>query len=580
MSKEFLANQSNLWKREGSLLNIIYYALLVLTFFYSTTVYCYSEPIRVGIFQNKPIVYYEDEPKGLYVDILNEIADREKWELKYVKCELKECLNLLNKQQIDLMTSLGVTPKRSQTMVFSKEPVWTFWGTIYTHRNDIYGLFDLKGKKIGSRGKNKISSDLKDVLSRLKIKAEFIDFTNYEDAFQAVSQNQIDAVAVNNTYALTIHKNNQKLFRTPIVFRPFTAYFAVSKSGKHISKLNIIDTYLKQMKNDRLSVYHKFEEQITGITGHSYISKKIILWILISISTVLILLGIRYHVKTLTLNKKLKLRTDEIKQLNDTLNERVKVEVEKNRHQEQIISQQKKLADMGEMLSAIAHQWRQPLNNIYITSQMLQAIDGGIDYGVTKEELYQQQKELIEYMSKTIDDFKDYFSDRKEKQYFSIINEINETIKLVNAQLTAFSIDTSIDYDRTLDTKEFNYLGYASGFRQVLMNVLNNAKDAIVEWRDHHPKSNTPPKIDIQIVKNNEHYEVIIENTGNPISKENMPRIFNPYFTTKDEGKGTGIGLYMSQMIIKNDMKGKITAQNTNNGVAFHIKLPEVTNGR
>lgn len=109
-----------------------------------------SESIKVGIFQNKPIVYFENGPKGLFVEVLDYVVQKENWEIEYVVCELKDCLSLLKSNELDLMTSLGESPERLENFTFSKEPIWTFWGTIYSHDHSIQGIFDLKGKKLVS----------------------------------------------------------------------------------------------------------------------------------------------------------------------------------------------------------------------------------------------------------------------------------------------------------------------------------------------------------------------------------------------------------------------------------------------
>ncbi|PLX70695.1 MAG: hypothetical protein C0602_04085 [Denitrovibrio sp.] len=269
-----------------------------------------------------------------------------------------------------------------------------------------------------------------------------------------------------------------------------------------------------------------------------------------------------------------------LKETNEQLQLRVREEVEKNNHKEKLLFEHKRFVDMGQMISAIAHQWRQPLNNISLTSQMLRDIDKGHVYSMNKADLYTQQNEIIEYMSKTIDDFRNYFSNKKEKHNFSIIDEIHSTMNLVNAQFNALAIMAHIKTEGSNNQqgKEdlFVMHGYSGEFRQVLLNILINAKDAVVDFRKNHPDEDG--KIVISVGYDPVGYRVSIENTGENIPDEILTRIFQPYFTTKAEGKGTGIGLYLSRMIIENEMNGKIYAENTELGVALHLLLPKNSN--
>ncbi len=181
-----------------------------------------EDSITVGIFQNKPIVYYDDGPKGLFVDVLYDVAEKEHWTVDYVQCEFRDCLNLLKTNQLDLMSSLGESSERSKYFTYSKESIWTFWGTVYSNDLSINSILDLKDKKIAVRRKNKITIALKELLVRFNIAVEYVEFDNYESAFKAVYDKNVDAVAVNNTYAFSDQKNKARLHKTPIVFDPFS----------------------------------------------------------------------------------------------------------------------------------------------------------------------------------------------------------------------------------------------------------------------------------------------------------------------------------------------------------------------
>ena len=247
-----------------------------------------------------------------------------------------------------------------------------------------------------------------------------------------------------------------------------------------------------------------------------------------------------------------------------SLNENLKQEIEKRTNEilkkDKMLQEQAKLAAMGEMVGAIAHQWRQPLNSLNIH---IQNLDDDYAEGLIDEEFIDnfiaKQTQTINFMSKTIDDFRNFFRIDKVKQKFSVKQSIEKTLSLVNAQLTSNNIQT------TLEGEDFNLEGIESEFQQVILNIITNAKDAIVQNHIEHGK------IDI-ILKPQ---QIIIRDNAGGIPKEVINRIFEPYFTTKEQGMGTGVGLYMSKIIIEQNMGGHLHVNNTQEGAEFIIDFHE-----
>ena len=255
----------------------------------------------------------------------------------------------------------------------------------------------------------------------------------------------------------------------------------------------------------------------------------------------------------------------EEKNQNENLEKRVLEEVLKQKKQEQILIQQTKLAAMGEMISNIAHQWRQPLNALGLVMQNLKfSYDMGelddkiMDRSITKANL------LTSNMSKTIDDFRNFFKPNKLKDLFNINDTILKAVNLVESTFE----HNKIEIIKDLHTDEINILGFSNEFSQVILNILSNSKDALIfnEIKDS--------KVIIKSYINNENIFITIEDNALGIPMDIIDKIFDPYFTTKEEGKGTGIGLYMSKIIIESNMNGKITAENRDNGSMFTIKIP------
>ncbi len=237
---------------------------------------------------------------------------------------------------------------------------------------------------------------------------------------------------------------------------------------------------------------------------------------------------------------------------------------------EQAMIQQSKMAAMGEMIGAIAHQWRQPLNAVGVLAQ---EIEFRCEYGnIEKEELKtlgNQMQEYLEYMSKTIDDFRDFFKPSKQKTIFDVTKAINKSLKLVAKQFETHNVTVNLE----LSCQECHYEvdGYESEFRQVIINLLNNAREAIETHIKQYPDS--LKIITITVEQDNGEISIKVKDTGGGVPANIIDKIFDIYVSTKYEQQGTGLGLYMSKLIIERNMLGKLSVHNTNEGAEFEIKL-------
>lgn len=245
---------------------------------------------------------------------------------------------------------------------------------------------------------------------------------------------------------------------------------------------------------------------------------------------------------------------------------------ELNISREQMLFQQSKMAAMGEMIGNIAHQWRQPLSAITTASSGMKLKQ---EYGMlTNEDIIDFNDSIIthaNYLSKTIDDFRNFFKSSKELELFDIKKLVDNSIKLVESSYKHNYIDLEINIKDNISLK-----GFLSEAIQALINILNNAKDAIM--------SNNPSQkvVIIEVYLENDSIVISIQDSGGGIPDKIKEKIFEPYFTTKHQSQGTGIGLYMSNEIISKHLNGKITVENMkfnyNNtecfGADFKIYLP------
>jgi len=274
--------------------------------------------------------------------------------------------------------------------------------------------------------------------------------------------------------------------------------------------------------------------------------------------------------------------TKELKHLNENLARTVEEQVEKIRLKEQILFQQSKMAAMGEMIANIAHQWRQPLSAISTTAIGLKIklqtehFNLSNQEGVEKciEDANKKLDDIEEYigiLSDTIDDFRNFFKPQKNVESFDIDTVVQKSIKLLEANFK----DSHIRFIN--DTKNIEIVGFENELAQVLINILNNARDALIEQDDLAEKL-----IFISTKKSGDFLIISIKDSAGGIKEELLDKIYEPYFTTKHQSIGTGIGLYMSQEIIKKHMHGTIETKNVKYtydkkyyfGAEFTIKIP------
>ncbi len=266
--------------------------------------------------------------------------------------------------------------------------------------------------------------------------------------------------------------------------------------------------------------------------------------------------------------KLLKEKEEEILDLNNNLFEKVKKEVAKNRSKDQLLAEQSKMASMGEMIGAIAHQWRQPLNALGMQIQFFE--DDFEDDLIDKEyvqEFSHDSMKLINFMSKTIDNFRNFFRTDKTKVVFSVENGIKDVINILSSQLENHNIKLIVNGD------DFSTLGVQNEFQQVALNIINNSRDALMEIKSWDFNQNSP-KIEILLEVKKDKGIIQIKDNAGGIPNDIINKVFEPYFTTKEQGKGTGIGLYMSKTIIEKNMNGQLTILNDKEGAVFFIELP------
>ncbi|PLX71429.1 MAG: hypothetical protein C0602_01060 [Denitrovibrio sp.] len=278
----------------------------------------------------------------------------------------------------------------------------------------------------------------------------------------------------------------------------------------------------------------------------------------------------------------------ELERINKDLEKRVEIMIEKNRQNEELMHSRNKLADMGRMINALAHHWRQPLNalGLYVQDVTENVKEGNVSDEYI-DEFRKESMGMIKQLSSTIDDFRSFFkSESSDDPEFEIIHRVINILRLMKSQLDNNYI--SLDVSCTCDNSTFEcgenlnepeclctkYLikGYKTEFKQVILSIINNSIDAIIDNRKAGAITNGELKF--RVIADSNMINLLISDNGGGISASVAGNIFDPYFSTKQEGKGAGLGLYNAKVIIEQQFGGEINFKNTDVGAEFIISIP------
>ena len=319
----------------------------------------------------------------------------------------------------------------------------------------------------------------------------------------------------------------------------------------------------EELKNNRTCISDSFVENIGFI--EKYMKEKTWLDYILENSDIPHKVGIKntsgeIHIFNITLNIYSKNDSSEFYYL-ATMTDISDLEKVNN----QLIEQSKQ-ASLGEMIANIAHQWRQPLSTIT-------AIASGVEVRY-KLDLYDMNDITTDmdtivgkskYLSETIETFRNFLQEGKEKTEVIVQERINISLAIVEASIkdNHIQIINDIDYKDNIIIEVI-----ASELSQVIINILNNAKDALIENKIDKPI------IRLSLNKTKKFITIMIEDNAGGIALDILPKIFDPYFTTKHKSQGTGLGLHMSYRIVNESLNGNIFVKNTDKGAKFYIDLP------
>lgn len=322
------------------------------------------------------------------------------------------------------------------------------------------------------------------------------------------------------------------------------------------------NTFLQTLHSNKQQIKMLMVEKDESIQAVNNNNNKMILTILIVALFISIIFTFLFTRTLKSIFEVVVKQSDKLHDLATNLDHKVKIQTLENAKKDRLLQNQSKLAELGDMIGNIAHQWRHPLTRLSLTLQNLKAFkkknkmsDPMFDEAV-ENSLYQ-----IEFMSNTIDNFKNFYKKDEEKSTFLIIDAVKSVLNIIGSVLEHSHIELEI-----IDEENLALYANKNEFSQVLMNLMINSKDAIDDNKINNPR------INISIFKKEKNIYIEVKDNAGGVPEHILDKIFNPYFTTKKE-KGTGIGLYLSKAIIEDKMKGKLYIKNIEDNAVFTIQL-------
>lgn len=308
--------------------------------------------IIAGLYNNPPKIFIDEkgDASGVLIDILESIAEKEGWRLEYRACIWEECLNMLQRNELDIMPDVSFSDERAVIFDFTKETVLTNWGAVYIGEgSEISSILDLEGKKVAVMNGSTHTVSKEGIISlarRFGMQCEFIETNDYFGVFGLVKEGKADAGVANRIFGL-MHMREYGLIQSPIIFNPSEIRYAFPKnssSGARIAER--IDYYLVQMKDNPDSAYYKSIEEYIAPVIEEKIIEKVPFWAFatlgVAAAAVLLVLGLNYILKS-----QVALKTSELKKSNNILRN----EISRRKRSE---ASAKKRAEMLERFAKLA----------------------------------------------------------------------------------------------------------------------------------------------------------------------------------------------------------------------------------
>ena len=501
--------------------------------------------------------YKEGQNIGILPEVMSLVEKNIPIPFRYVPVKTwKECIELSKVKKVDI-SAIIIKPNKHLHLTPSHKVIEGFIGIATKINEPLFQNFhNLDTQKVAFiKGQVSVQQYVKHKFPNL----DMVLVDSIEEGLKLVVEGKVYGYA-DETYSLAYNilhlYNNELKVMSRVNETPIGGCIGVQKDD--VVLLNIINKAVDSVDEKKVrEIVHSWIS-VRVENGFDYLLLTQIVSVLI-----LILLVSLYWIRKLF--KEVKRREEaelELKNFNINLEKDITLKMQEIHFKDAMLLEKSKLAAMGEMLGSIAHQWRRPLSTLHINVEMLEE-----DYKEQKideaflSKFIKKNSEIIQYMSHTIDDFQNFYKIDKEKKVFDVMQKIQALSDLNLNQLEQSGIEIK------KEGESFRVLGYASEFQQVILNLISNAKDALIENRTKKPK------IHIKLFEDETKGYIEISDNAGGISPKILDKVFQPYFTTKEKDGGTGLGLYMSKMIIEKNMHGELSISANQKGSKVLIVL-------
>jgi signal transduction histidine kinase/ABC-type nitrate/sulfonate/bicarbonate transport system substrate-binding protein len=459
---------------------------------------------------------------------------------------MQQTLQYLQENRCEGLLMGEITQERKEYLNFTA-PYLKVPFVLVTSANEVFydNISSIQNKNIAVVKGYAIS----DLLKRKYPNFEFVEVDSFSQAFEKIEQHEVFgtitplAIALYTFQTKPIHNlkisaklEEQSQLRVGINKEDTLLFSIMNKTVESIDEQTI-----EKLLNKWLYIQYEKRFDYTFLIQLTFVFALIIAAILYR----------HYVLKNLnrSLEKKVDEKTKALIKINNELEQRIQQEVEKNVAKDRMLSKQTKMAAMGEMMENIAHQWRQPLSVISTGASGIKLYkEMGCLNDKTLQESLDNIIETSQYLSHTIDDFRDFFKPKQHKDEFYIHQCFTKILKLFSSNFKHIVIHQNI--------QRVQVYGFESELIQVLINILNNAKDAL----EHNKIEN--PMIFIDVYRQNSDLIITIKDNANGIPENIIDKVTEPYFTTKHKSQGTGVGLYMCEEILKKHMNASLKIYN------------------
>lgn len=525
----------------------------------TTINYCINENLKPIDFINE-----NSDHDGISKDILKLISQSTNIKFNFIETNsFKDSLNYLNDKKCDILTGIENNSLIDKKITLS-HPYLNYKLGIIT-RKDIpvmASIEEIINKPISLKSDSQLISELKSNYPDIKI----IEKNSTKRALEAVNNNEtyytLAPLPIASFYMNEYAMNNLYIARYTNI--SFTVNMAINSQESLL-----IDIINKAIKNISIDEKREIMNKWSNFSKESEFNYSLFWKIFIFVFLFLLILLYRQIILNRH-NQELIKANNEIAELSSSLEKRVEEEIKKNEQKTNQLIQQSRLAQMGELINMIAHQWRQPLTAISATTNNLSFKYLLNNNNIDQDEILKELKLISDYshhLSSTIDDFRNFYKKDKTKKLITLEYMVKQALNIIKPSLDSNLIKINTDFNSNIKVNT-----YPSEINHVVLNILKNSEDVILDKKINNPI------INITTYDDKDNVYLIITDNGGGINNEVINQIFEPYFTTKINSDGTGLGLYMSKIIIEEHCKGKLEVKNINEGVEFKISIPKDLN--